>query len=59
MIERFRRDNRVFVILVAMEMLDTRACKRMADKLGGDVPIFSSAEYDMPINLSACCIAAT
>ena len=46
-VERFRRDNRVFVILVAMEMLDTRACKRMADKLGGDVPIFSSAEYDM------------
>ena len=50
-VERFRRDNRVFVILVAMEMLDTRACKRMADKLangsGGRIPIFSSADYDM------------
>src|SRR5262249_51206748 len=50
-VERFRRDNRVFVILVAMEMVDTRACRKMADKLAngstGQIPIFSSADYDM------------
>ncbi|MFN0087055.1 MAG: polysaccharide pyruvyl transferase family protein [Blastocatellia bacterium] len=46
-VDRFRRENRVFPILVAMEMLDVKACDRMSEKLGGGVPVFSSDEYDM------------
>ena len=45
-VDRFRKDRGVFVVLVAMEALDTRACKRMSEMLGG-VPIFSSYDYDM------------
>ncbi len=45
-VERFRQENGVFVVLVAMEMLDAKACQDMSQKLGG-VPTFSSAEYDM------------
>lgn len=45
-VDRFRKENRVFVALVAMEMLDTKACHKMAEMLGG-APIFSSADYDM------------
>jgi polysaccharide pyruvyl transferase WcaK-like protein len=56
-VDRFRKENRVFTILVAMEMLDTKACNKMAEKLGADVPIFSSAEYDMYqlVSLLRCC----
>ena len=45
-VDRFRKENRVYTILVAMEMLDTRACQKLSQKLGG-VPVFSSADYDM------------
>ena len=45
-VDRFRREQRVFPILVAMEMLDNDACQRVAEKLGG-IPVFSSADYDM------------
>jgi polysaccharide pyruvyl transferase WcaK-like protein len=45
-VDRFRKESGVFTVLVAMEALDTRACRRMSDKLGG-VPIFSSLDYDM------------
>jgi polysaccharide pyruvyl transferase WcaK-like protein len=45
-VDRFRKENRVFVILVAMEMLDTKACLRLSQLLGG-APVFSSADYDM------------
>jgi polysaccharide pyruvyl transferase WcaK-like protein len=45
-VERFRREKDVFTVLVAMEMLDTHACRRMADLLGG-VPVLSSRQYDM------------
>jgi polysaccharide pyruvyl transferase WcaK-like protein len=44
-VERFRREKDVFVVLVAMEMLDTEACRRMAAALGA--PVVSSADYDM------------
>jgi polysaccharide pyruvyl transferase WcaK-like protein len=64
-IDRFRRENRVFPILVAMEMLDTRACQKVSEKLakvsanrsGGQIPIFSSADYDMfqLVSLLRCC----
>jgi polysaccharide pyruvyl transferase WcaK-like protein len=42
----FRGNHRVFLILVAMESLDTRACKELAPQLGGS-PVFSSDDYDM------------
>ena len=45
-VDRFRKERGIFVVLVAMEALDTRACKRMSEMLGG-VPIFSSYDYDM------------
>lgn len=46
-IARFRQENRVFLVLAASEMLDTKACQKMNEKLGGNVPIVSSADYDM------------
>jgi polysaccharide pyruvyl transferase WcaK-like protein len=42
----FRGNHRVFLILVAMESLDTRACKELAPQVGA-VPVFSSDDYDM------------
>lgn len=45
-IDQFRKEQRVFVICVGMEMLDRDACERFAAGLGG-VPIFCSDEYDM------------
>jgi len=45
-VDRFRRDQNVFVVLAAMEKLDTRACEKMSPILGG-VPVISSADYDM------------
>lgn len=45
-VERFRKENDVFVVLGCMEMLDRKACEDMSANLGG-VPIFSSENYDM------------
>ena len=45
-VRRYRGTRKVFVILVAMEMLDRDACERMAEKLGG-APIFSSNRFNM------------
>jgi polysaccharide pyruvyl transferase WcaK-like protein len=45
-VDAFRQRRRFFVALVATEQLDTRACHRISDKLGG-VPVFSSEQYDM------------
>jgi polysaccharide pyruvyl transferase WcaK-like protein len=45
-VNRYRKSATVFPIVIAMEMLDLDACKRVAEKLGG-VPIFSSDQYDM------------
>jgi polysaccharide pyruvyl transferase WcaK-like protein len=42
----FRQRQRVFVVLVATERLDARACYRISEKLGG-VPVFTSDDYDM------------
>jgi len=44
-VQRFQREKDVFVVLVAMEMLDTDACRRMAADLGA--PVVSSRDYDM------------
>lgn len=45
-VDRFRKETGTFVILIAMEQLDTLACDRIAETLGG-VPVFSSRDYDM------------
>ena len=45
-VEAFRKKHSLMVVLVAMERLDTKACHRLADRLGG-VPIFTSDQYDM------------
>jgi polysaccharide pyruvyl transferase WcaK-like protein len=45
-VENYRKQRRVFVVLVAMEMLDRDACERVAAKLGG-APIFASDQLNM------------
>ncbi|MBK9313388.1 MAG: polysaccharide pyruvyl transferase family protein [Acidobacteria bacterium] len=45
-VDRYRREEKVFVVLVAMEKLDTRDCAKMSEMLGG-LPVISSADYDM------------
>ncbi|MBK8314057.1 MAG: polysaccharide pyruvyl transferase family protein [Acidobacteria bacterium] len=45
-VDRFRKENNVFVVLVAMEKLDTEACHVVSGKLGG-APVISSGDYDM------------
>ncbi len=42
----FRKRTPVFPVLIAMEQLDTRACRRLGEMLGG-APIFSSSDHDM------------
>jgi polysaccharide pyruvyl transferase WcaK-like protein len=43
----FTRRRDVFPILVGMEQLDRRACERLRELLGKDVPLFVSDEHDM------------
>src|SRR5262249_17095879 len=45
-VDAFRQRHQIFVGMVATEQLDTRACDRVSEKLGG-VPVFSSENYDM------------
>src|ERR1700686_1249539 len=45
-VDGFRERHRVFVALAATEQLDTRACRRVSEKLGR-VAVFSSENYDM------------
>ena len=45
-VEKYRKDRRVFPILVGMEMLDRDACEQVAQKLGG-APVFASDRYNM------------
>jgi polysaccharide pyruvyl transferase WcaK-like protein len=45
-INRFRREHRVFPIIVAMEALDIKACQQISERLG-KAPVFSSLNYDM------------
>ncbi|MGA2631430.1 MAG: polysaccharide pyruvyl transferase family protein [Terriglobia bacterium] len=42
----FRQRHAVKVVLVAMERLDTKACRQLAERLGG-VPVLTSDDYDM------------
>ncbi len=42
----FRKEHRIFPILVAMEALDIKTCEQVSERLGG-VPIFNSFQYNM------------
>ncbi len=42
----FVQQQGVFPVCVAMERLDTVACRRLAERMGG-APVFSSEKYDM------------
>jgi polysaccharide pyruvyl transferase WcaK-like protein len=43
----FRKQRNVFLILVATERLDARPARRIAEKLGGGIPVISSDDYNM------------
>jgi polysaccharide pyruvyl transferase WcaK-like protein len=45
-VENYRKQKRIFVVVIAMEMLDRDACERVAAKLGG-APIFASDQLNM------------
>lgn len=45
-VDAFRRQRKVFVILVATERLDARPANHISEKLGG-VPVFTSDDYNM------------
>jgi polysaccharide pyruvyl transferase WcaK-like protein len=45
-VDSFRKQRKVFVILVATERLDARPANRIAEKLGG-VPVLTSDQYNM------------
>ena len=45
-VDAFRQRHRVFIALAATEQLDTIACERVSQKLGG-AAVFSSEKYDM------------
>jgi polysaccharide pyruvyl transferase WcaK-like protein len=45
-VKAFCSRHRVFLALIAMEKLDTRACQALAPELGG-APVFSSESLDM------------
>jgi polysaccharide pyruvyl transferase WcaK-like protein len=55
-VNAFRSNHRVFLVLVAMESLDTRACKALAPQVGG-APVFSSDDFDMYqiVSILRCC----
>ena len=45
-VQEYRKTRAVFPVLVAMEMLDTDACERVAEKIGG-APVFPSDRFNM------------
>jgi len=55
-IKAFRSKHRVFLVLVAMERLDARACEALAPEVGG-APVFSSETYSMYqlVSILRCC----
>jgi polysaccharide pyruvyl transferase WcaK-like protein len=55
-VKAFRSKHRVFLILVAMERLDTRACEALAPEFGG-APVFTAETYDMYqlVSVLRCC----
>jgi polysaccharide pyruvyl transferase WcaK-like protein len=55
-VDTFRKQRKVFVILVAMERLDARPARRIAELLGG-VPVLTSDDYNMYqlVSILRCC----
>ncbi len=55
-VDAFRKKHKAFLVLVAMERLDTKACRQVAERLGG-VPVFTSEQYDMYqlVGILRCC----
>jgi polysaccharide pyruvyl transferase WcaK-like protein len=55
-VKAFRSKHRVFLILVAMERLDTRACEALAPAFGG-APVFTAEMYNMYqlVSILRCC----
>ena len=55
-VDAFRKQHKAFLVLVAMERLDTKACRQVAERLGG-VPVFTSEQYDMYqlVGILRCC----
>jgi polysaccharide pyruvyl transferase WcaK-like protein len=45
-VDAFRKQRKVFVVLVATERLDARPANRISEKLGG-VPVLTSDDYNM------------
>jgi polysaccharide pyruvyl transferase WcaK-like protein len=46
-VDAFRKTRNVFLILVATERLDARPANRIAEKLGGGIPVLTSDQYNM------------
>src|SRR5262249_32933236 len=55
-VDAFRKNHHVFTVLVAMERLDTKACRDLSSRMGG-LPVFSSEQYDMYqlVSILRCC----
>jgi len=55
-VDAFRKNRGVFVIMVAMERLDARPARRIAELLGG-VPVLTSDDYNMYqlVGILRCC----
>ena len=45
-VEGYRKSRKVYQVMIAMEMLDGDACKRVAQRLGG-APVFGSDQFNM------------
>jgi polysaccharide pyruvyl transferase WcaK-like protein len=55
-VDAFRKQRKVFVIMVATERLDARPANRIAEKLGG-IPVLTSDQYNMYelVSILRCC----
>jgi len=55
-VDAFRKQRKVFVIMVATERLDARPANRIAEELGG-IPVLTSDQYNMYelVSILRCC----
>ncbi len=55
-VDAFRKQRKVFVIMVATERLDARPANRISERLGG-VPVLTSDQYNMYelVSILRCC----
>ena len=55
-VDAFRKQRKIFVIMVATERLDARPANRIAEKLGG-IPVLTSDQYNMYelVSILRCC----